>query len=437
MPVPAELQRTVTVSASMHSYMLGYAMGTYTLHPWEDTVKIKRGGPYAYPVYDELLRDGRVFGAFRKRLKETTSRNWMVEPASDDRTDTRAAEIVEAQLKTLPYGAYQKHKMTALMKGLSIGEILFREPASRKERDRLGSVVAGGVAFRKPWHFRFVYNKETERTHIHFVGPGFLGTAGPGSGLDLDSNHPRKFIRYSWGSQYGDPYGKGLGHQLYWPVFFKRQDWKLWLFYADKFAMPTVDVAFDPEAVDPNTEEGKASIEEAEKAAKKIRTEGVLVHSSAFVYKLLEAMRRGDVKTYTEGIDYCDREIVIALLGSTLAVDLKGEGARAAVETHAGDIRQLAEDDAEEVCADDTKTLVRWISELNVPDATPPTVKRIFPDTTDYHAKSQTDKAVMEAVGMGLSPDYAEKTYGIEIDRERLVRGTTDETDKESDADAE
>ena len=54
-------------------------------------------------------------------------------------------------------------------------------------------------------------------------------------------------------------------------------------------------------------------------------------------------------------------------------------------------------------------------------------VKRVFPDTTDYEAKAKTDKTVMEAVEMGLSPDYAEKTYGLEIDRARLGRNTSEE----------
>lgn len=430
MAVPQELVGEVTAASSAHSLLLGYALDQhYVLQPWEDTVRIARGGPYCYSTYDALLRDGRVFGAFRKRVKESTSQDWAVEPASDDATDTRAAEIVEAQLKAMSYDTYQARRLSAILKGLSMGEAMVREPSSRKEADRLGkTAIYHDVRFRKPWEFRFTHHPEEARTHVNWVG---VGGNIRGGGKDLEVHHPRKFLWYSWGSEYGDPYGKGLGHQLYWPVFFKRQDWKLWLYYADKHGMPTVDVAYDTEKLEANTDQQRRDdlITEAENAGKKVRTEGVLVHPDAFVYKLLEATRRGDVKTYSDMIDYCDREIAIAILGSTLAVDLQGEGSRSAAETHSGDVRQLAEDDANEVCERDGDTLVRWISELNVPDATPPTIYRQFPDTTDYKGQAETVKLVMEAVAKGYDVDDAERTFGIVIDRKRI--GSPDPPDED------
>ena len=40
----------------------------------------------------------------------------------------------------------------------------------------------------------------------------------------------RKFWQFSVGANHSDnPYGLGLAHSLYWPVFFKRSDIKFWL----------------------------------------------------------------------------------------------------------------------------------------------------------------------------------------------------------------
>lgn len=427
MPVPEELQHEVTAAASVDS-LLGYALRGYTLYPFEDTVRIERGGRYAYRAYDKLLRDPRVYGAISKRIKETTSKPYDVISASDDRGDTRAAEIVKAQLDHLGYDIYQRRKMGALLKGLTVGEILFREAADKRERETLGTVVFDDVVFRKPWHFRFVKepNDVTRPLHLHYVG-WLAGFGGP-AGIDLTEEHPRKFLTYSWGSEYGDPYGKGLGHQLYWPVFFKTQDWKFWLYYNDKHGSPTLDIAYHVDqndgkgGIDPGSADGKAAIAEAKIAGQKVRQMGVLTHSDVFKYGLLEARSRGDVKTYKDLIDYCDTEIAIATLGSTLTLDLQDQGARSATETHQGDLEALGQDDAEQACQSDTETLVRWISELNVPDATPPRVVRVFPDHSNYREMAQTHRIVVEAVARGLDVDFAERTYKIVIDRKRLGR---------------
>ncbi|MDO6575035.1 phage portal protein family protein, partial [Staphylococcus pasteuri_A] len=36
-----------------------------------------------------------------------------------------------------------------------------------------------------------------------------------------------------------NPYGLGLAHWLYWPVFFKRNGLKYWSVFLEKFAQPT------------------------------------------------------------------------------------------------------------------------------------------------------------------------------------------------------
>ena len=44
----------------------------------------------------------------------------------------------------------------------------------------------------------------------------------------------------SLGADHDDnPYGEGLAHALYWPVFFKRNCIKFWLIFLEKFSMPT------------------------------------------------------------------------------------------------------------------------------------------------------------------------------------------------------
>ena len=49
-----------------------------------------------------------------------------------------------------------------------------------------------------------------------------------------------KFWTFNTGSDNDDsPYGLGLGHQLYWPTFFKRNGLKFWLTFLGKFGGPT------------------------------------------------------------------------------------------------------------------------------------------------------------------------------------------------------
>ena len=60
----------------------------------------------------------------------------------------------------------------------------------------------------------------------------------------------RKFIIHSVGGKDGSPYGLGVGHRLFWPVFFKRQGISFWLIFAEKFGTPTA-VGKYPGGADP------------------------------------------------------------------------------------------------------------------------------------------------------------------------------------------
>ncbi len=81
--------------------------------------------------------------------------------------------------------------------------------------------------------------KVRNRRRFRFDGAGRLRmlTANQPDGELLPG---RMFWTFATGADHDDePYGQGLGHWLYWPVFFKRNGLRLWLVFLDKFGQPT------------------------------------------------------------------------------------------------------------------------------------------------------------------------------------------------------
>jgi len=349
-----------------------------------DDTLIQRGGGKGLKIYDEIERDCHAFAVLQKRKLAVIARPWEVEPASSSALDKRAADIVRAQLKAIDFDRLTLDLLDANLKGYAVSEVMWEA--------RGAELVAARTIARD--QRRFVFDDEYRLRMLTMENL-----------VEGELMPDRKFVWHSFGAKDASPYGLGLGTRLFWPVFFKRQDIVFWLTFADKFGSPTALGKY-PAGSQPG--EVKTLLDALAAIA---QDAGVAVPEGMMV-ELLEATRGGATDTYEKLAKYMDDQMSEATLGETMSTSSKSAGIGSSQAQVHNEVRlELVKADADLLSGALNRTLVRWISEYNVPGATPPTVYRKVEEPKDTTALADRDKTICE---MGFKPSltYIQETYG-------------------------
>ncbi len=358
----------------------GYITALQQLQP-QDTILQARGGGN-YNLYRDVLRDWQVKSTLAQRQLAVVSKPWEVEPGGKRAKDKAAAAFLEEQLDRIGWDKVTGQMLYGVFYGHAIAEVLWGTDGSFvtidkiKVRDRRRFVYDGAMNLRL----------QTSANTI------------PGEELP-----PRKFWNFCTGADHDDePYGLGLAHWLYWPVFFKRNDIKFWLIFLEKFGQPTAVGKYPGNA----TPEEKTRLLSALGA---IATESGIIVPDGMLVELLEAARSGTAD-YTALCDRMDQAIAKVVLGQTLTSEAVGGQYKADVQM---DVRQdLVKADADLVCSSFNESVARWLTEWNFPGAAIPRVWRVVDEGEDLEKKSRVDKALHE---MGYEPEdigQINDTYG-------------------------
>jgi phage gp29-like protein len=356
------------------------------LTPDDDTL-LTRGGAKGLKIYDEIERDCHAYAVLQKRKMAVIGRPWDVLPASNKRLDKKAAEVVKDALDALPFDRICLDLLDANLKGYAVGEVMWAE--------RDGLLLPYDVLARD--QRRFVFDTQSRLRHLTQAAPS-LGEALP----------DRKFIVHRFGGKAGNPYGLGLGTRLFWPVFFKRKDISFWLVFADKFGSPTATGKY-PQGASPEEKKKLLSV------LKSLSQDTGIIIPEGMIIELLEASRSGSTDAYERLARYMDEQISEAVLGETMSTSAQGAGLGSTQAGVHNEVRkELAQADADLLSDTLNATLVKWITELNVPGAKPPTVWRDFSEPEDLQARknrAESDEAILR-LGYRPTPDYIRETYG-------------------------
>jgi len=335
----------------------GYVSPLMLLPP-QDTVLLQRGGGNLR-VYEQLLRDTQVASTFERRRLAVTSKEWYVEPGGKRAKDKAAAESLEHMLRNVRWDAVTNKMLYGRFYGYSVSEMLY----ARDGRE----IVLDSIRVRKARRFRFDGELRL-RMLTTAVGEGELMP-------------DRKFWVYYTGADNDDePYGLGLGHYLYWPVLFKRQDERFWLIFLEKFGMPT-SLGTYPAG---STPEEKSRLLGALAA---ITTDSGVIVPDGMAVELLEAARSGtaDYDKFMERMDHAISKVVV---GHTAAAD--ATPGRLGGESTAEEVRgDLTKADADEVCESFNNTVARWMTDWNYPGAAYPKVWRRTEEPIDQVNRSE------------------------------------------------
>ena len=347
-----------------------------------DTVLASRGGQYQ--VYEALARDDQVMAAFSQRRLAVVSRPTQVVPGGSKRRDKAAAAFMQEVLNHIRWDTVTDRMLYGRLYGYSVAECLWARDGAQVMLDRLA------VRQRR----RFVFAPDMSLRLLTAQNPE--GEALP----------DRKFWTLVTGADNDDePYGLGLGHHLYWPVFFKRHQVQFWLAFGERFGKPTVVGNRPPNA----SEAAKAALIRAVEAISQGR--GAVLEEGEAV-QFLQSARPGAVD-YGGLYDRLNGAITKIILGQTMTVDDGSSLSQANVHLAVRD--DIVTSDAHLICDSFNRSVVRWLSDWNFPSAAHPKVVRDMTAPPDLKALAERDAIVASMTGKRPTDGYVRETYGLEL----------------------
>lgn len=341
-------------------------------------------------IYEQVLSDWQVKSCWGDRQRAVVAKEWVVEPGGERRVDRAAAAHLEEQLRRVGWDRVTSLMLYGVFYGYAVAELIY----GRDER----YITLEAIKVRNRRRFR--YDQD-----------GQLRLLTPGSMFEGEPCPAPYFWDFRTGADNDDePYGLGLAHWLYWPVWFKRNDIKFWLTFLEKFGMPTAVGKFDPNSA---TEEEKKRLLAATQA---IQTDSGVIIPQGMLLELLEAGRSGTAD-YQALHDTMDAAIAKVIVGQTAST--QGTPGRLGGDDLQGEVRQdLIKADADLICETFNLGPVAWLTRWNFPDAELPRVFRHVEEPEDMKARADRDQKVFAMSGFKPTRGYIQRTYDVELEEE-------------------
>ncbi len=369
--------REIATTADGRDVTRGF-VDSLPLLPPLDPVLQSRGGDYR--VYEELLRDDQVSACFRQLRLAVVGAEWKVDPGGDKRIDKKSAEFLKEQLDVVDFDRAFDKMLYGIHYGHGVAECLWG-------RDGAQTTLAK-IKVRKAR--RFGFGPQGELKLLTMNNP--LGELMP----------PRKFWTFTYGGDNDDdPYGIGLAHSLYWPVFFKRNGIKFWLIFLEKFGQPTAVGKYPANAT---VTEKKTLLN----ALGAVHTDGGIIVPDGMLIELLEAARSGTAD-YKELCDRMDNAIAKVILGQTATV--QGTPGRLGDDSTQQDVAEnLIKASSDLLCQSFNLGPARWLTEWNFPGAAPPKVWRQTEPDEDLNDQAERAERITK-IGYRPTLQSVQDTY--------------------------
>jgi phage gp29-like protein len=364
-----------------------------------DPLLMERGmsGTQAHELYRDLRRDGKVFSGLQKRKLAVVSREWTVEPVVESDQGVKDAEVVNDILGGFAFDQLCNDLMDALLVGWQPTEVIWT----------LRDVTVGGVTRQMVVPARVVKRSHRRFVYVQDEGQPFelrlLTRDDMQRGMALPD---RKFIVHRVNAEDDNPYGTGVGLQLYWPVYFKRKGVLAWTKFLDRFGLPIPWGKYPSSA----SAREKGTLFEALRA---VSNDGLIMTPDSTEIELLESKLSGSATPHQAHVEFMDDWIMEVILGQSPRG--KSGGALAAASNEREDVRlELSQADSDLLSETLNGTLIRWICELN--GLEPCLVYRRVEKEEDLKASSETDLNV-KGLGFEMSVEGVKSKYGEHWER--------------------
>lgn len=351
---------------------------------------LTREGQHDLKLYNAILDDPTAASAFQQRRLAVVSKPWEVEPGDDSAQAKAAADHLRDQLKALPWDRICDRMLFALWFGFGVGEAMFDYGPD-------GKVWLKNVLIPDRSWFGFTNGGELRMKTVE--------------NPDGDALPPNKFWAIRCGASHDfAPYGVGLAHWVYWPVWFKKNAIKFWAVYLEKFGMPTV-LAKYPAGADDAQQQNILDM-----ATAAVRSSAITAPEGTEV-ELLADGRQG-TGTYQEFCAEMDDQILRVILSQTGTSKSEAQGLGGSQSTVMKDVRdEVVASDSDLLHESFNGTIARWLTEWNFgPNVAPPRVYRNLEPEEDQNQQAELD-AKLDKLGWQLTDEAFAERYGEGYER--------------------
>jgi phage gp29-like protein len=353
------------------------------LRPLRDAILVARGA--GLELYEEVKRDDRVFTALQQRRLGLVSKPWDVEPGNEEPASVAAAAALKADLERIGWNAICEKMHWGVFWGYAVGECIWESRS-----DEHGS----------RWTFASIKVRKARR--FRMGADNRLRLMTQDNQLEGEIMPDNKFWLYTAGEDADDyPYGLGLAHWLFWPVYFKRHGLRMWAQAVEKFAGPTAIGKFAAGT-------SKADQDKLLGALQAIHTDSGVIVPDGTEINLLE-MSKAAGADQASLYAAMDRAIATIITGQSTTIEAASN--RSQTDTHKDVRDELIQADNDLLCESFAAGPLTWWTAWNFPGAALPIVTRKLEPEEDQELSTRVDKALDE-MGWQLTEEQVQERYG-------------------------
>jgi phage gp29-like protein len=360
-----------------------------------DFVRLMRSLPDPDPVLkkmgrgitalQELLTDSHLESVWSVRCASTSGAEWFMAPGDDS---SRAQEIADAfaeELKDMDVPRIIEEMMDAVAYGYSPLEVLW---TANEGRWGISNIVG-----KPPQWFEFNQdNKLVFKT-------GAIGTE------ELPEN---RFLLIQHRPSYANPYGVKVFSKCYWPVTFKRNGFRWWTVFVEKYGGAFMYGKYPTNAGEKFKQELLDALERMVADAVAIAPEGSEISISS------ASDKKGGSDVHSAYIQMSNNEISKAVLGQTLTTEIGDVGSFAAAKAHNLVREDIAAADRRRISAAFNRLAAVYAFYNFGADAVPPLFE--FVKDEDLQSARADRDVKLHQLGWRPTREYIKKQYGMQDD---------------------
>jgi hypothetical protein len=338
----------------------------------------------------ELLTDSHLESVWSVRCAAVSGAEWYMEAGAEGVKQQEAADEFARQLEALDVPRIIEEMMDAVAYGYSPLEVLWSP-----DGDRWG---IGNIVGKPPQWFEFdQYNRLVFRT-------GFTATE------EVPEN---RFLLVRHRPSYANPYGDKVFSKCFWPVTFKKNGFRWWTVFVEKYGGAFLYGKYPNNAGNEYKAELLSALESMVADAVAIAPEGSEITIEGAEGKAASS------SVYAEYITMANSEISKAVLGQTLTTEIGKNGSYAAAMTHNQVRDDLAAADRRRV-ASAFNRLAAVFTLYNYGSGVEPPVF-VFAEDEDLQDDRAERDTKLFALGFRPKKSYIAREYGISEDDFDLV----------------
>ncbi|MDR1128395.1 MAG: DUF935 domain-containing protein [Treponema sp.] len=330
----------------------------------------------------DLLVDAHMESVWSVRCSAASGAEWFMAAGAEGGKEQEAADAFGAELAKLDIPRIIEEMMDAVAYGYAPLEVLWKNNGGRWG---IGNIVG------KPPQW-FEFNQENR---LAFRTRG-------GAAEEVPEN---RFLLVQHRPTYANPYGDKVFSKCFWPATFKKNGWRWWTVFVEKYGGAFLYGKYPSNAPEQYKTELLAALEKMVSDAVGIIPEGAEITITS------SADKSGSNTVHSAYIAMANAEISKAVLGQTLTTEIGEKGSYAAAQAHNMVREDLAAADRRRIAAAFNRLASVYTFYNFGAEAVPP--QFTFAKDEDL----QTDRADRDAklYGMGWRPkkSYISREYEI------------------------